>query len=129
VARTRLARAVRGLVEREQRFLDTVRSRPVLARPTSMLDQRADQVTGLRDRAARTLAHRLDRAGTELHHTLARLRGLSPAATLERGYAIVQRFDDGTVLRGPDQASVGDALRVRLAGGELAATVTDVSQP
>ena len=129
VARTRLARAVRGLVDREQRFLDTVRSRPVLARPTSMLDQRADQVTGLRDRAARTLGHRLERAGTELHHTLARLRALSPAATLERGYAIVQRFDDATVLRAPDEARIGDALRVRLAGGELAATVTDVSQP
>jgi len=33
------------------------------------------------------------------------------------------------VLRAPDEARIGDALRVRLAGGELAATVTDVSQP
>ena len=66
-----------------------------------MLDSRADQVATLRERADRTLRHRLDRAGTELHHTLARLRALSPAATLERGYAIVQRDDDGAVLRDP----------------------------
>jgi exodeoxyribonuclease VII large subunit len=89
-----------------------------------MLDTRADQVTTLRDRAGRTLRHRLDRAATELHHTLARLRALSPAATLERGYAIVQRADNGAVLRDPADAADGDAVRLRLAGGELAARVT-----
>ena len=55
---------------------------------------------------------------------MARLRALSPAATLQRGYAIVQR-PDGTVVRAPDQVTKGDPLRVRLAGGELAATVAE----
>jgi exodeoxyribonuclease VII large subunit len=71
------------------------------------------------------LAHRLDRADTDLGHTLARLRALSPAATLDRGYAIVQRRSDGTVLRSPADAQAGDSLRVRLSGGELSATVDD----
>jgi exodeoxyribonuclease VII large subunit len=125
-ARARLSRAVRGLVDREQHRLDALRSRPVLARPATMLDQRAEQVTALRARAARTLQHRLERAGSDLHHTLARLRALSPAATLERGYAIVQRSADGTVLRDPAQAAAGDALRIRLAAGDLTAVVQDV---
>jgi exodeoxyribonuclease VII large subunit len=123
-ARARLDRAVTNLLEREQQRLDAVRSRPVLANPATMLDTRADQVTTLRDRAGRTLRHRLDRAATELHHILARLRALSPAATLERGYAIVQRADNGAVLRDPADAADGDAVRLRLAGGELAARVT-----
>ncbi len=123
-ARARLERAVTHLVDREQQRLDALRSRPVLANPTTMLDTRADQVRTLRDRAERTLRHRIERAGTELHHTLARLRALSPAATLERGYAIVQRADNGAVLRDPADASDGDAVRLRLAGGELAARVT-----
>jgi len=123
VARARLNRAVTNRLEREQQRLDAIRTRPVLAQPTTMLDSRAEDVTGLRERADRTVRHRLDRAGTELHHTLARLRALSPAATLERGYAIVQRAEDGAVLRDPADTSVGDGLRVRLARGVLAAKV------
>ena len=123
VVRARLNRAVTNRLEREQQRLDAIRTRPVLAQPTTMLDSRAEQVIGLRERADRTVRHRLDRADTELHHTLARLRALSPAATLERGYAIVQRAADGAVLRDPADTSVGDDLRVRLARGELAAKV------
>jgi exodeoxyribonuclease VII large subunit len=70
------------------------------------------------------LGHRLDRAGAELSHTVARLRTLSPAATLQRGYAIVQRAD-GAVVRSPDEVAAKDALRIRLSEGELAATVDE----
>jgi exodeoxyribonuclease VII large subunit len=122
-ARARLDRAVRGLIEREQHRLDAVRSRPVLARPEVMVDTRAAEVRALRERAALCLTHGLDRGSDELSHTLARLRALSPAATLHRGYAIVQRSGDGAVLRDPGEVAPGDALRLRLAGGELAATV------
>jgi exodeoxyribonuclease VII large subunit len=123
-ARLRLNRAVTQRLDREQHLLDALRSRPVLAQPATMIDSRAEQLAALRDRTARTLGHRLDRAASDLHHTLARLRALSPRATLDRGYAIVQRVADGAILRDPAQAAVGDALRVRLAGGALAARVT-----
>ncbi|MFG1848874.1 exodeoxyribonuclease VII large subunit [Micromonospora sp. WMMD712] len=121
-ARQRVERAVRNLVDREAHRLDGLRSRPVLARPQVMVEQRAADVTALRQRAGRTLHHRLGAAQDELRHTLARLRALSPAATLERGYAIVQRAD-GHVVRSAGEVGSGDALRVRLAEGELAATV------
>ncbi|TML31584.1 MAG: exodeoxyribonuclease VII large subunit [Actinobacteria bacterium] len=121
-ARGRIGRAVAGLLDREQHRLDALRSRPVLARPEVLLDQRAAEVGALRDRAARCLRHRLEGGAAELGHTVARLRALSPGATLQRGYAIVQR-PDGAVVRRPDQVSPGDPVRLRLAGGELTATV------
>ncbi|MEV1332802.1 exodeoxyribonuclease VII large subunit [Micromonospora costi] len=121
-ARHRLERAVRNLVDREAHRLDGLRSRPVLARPQVMIEQRAGDLTALRQRAGRCLDHRLTAAEDELRHTLARLRALSPAATLERGYAIVQRAD-GHVVRAASEVGKGDPLRVRLADGELAATV------
>jgi exodeoxyribonuclease VII large subunit len=120
-ARSRLDRALRTLVDREQHGLDAVRSRPSLSRPETMVEVRATDVFALRDRATRCLAHRLDRAGAELEHTVARLRTLSPGATLDRGYAIVQR-SDGAVVRKPADVAAGDPLRIRLAGGELKAT-------
>jgi exodeoxyribonuclease VII large subunit len=126
-ARQRLGRVIGVLLDREQHRLDALRSRPVLARPETLVDERAADVEQLRGRSGRCLAHRLDRAAAELAHTLARLRALSPASTLRRGYAIVQRADDGTVLRDAAQVDAGDALRVRLATGELAATVSPAS--
>jgi exodeoxyribonuclease VII large subunit len=121
--RTRLDRAITNRLDREQQRLDALRSRPVLAQPTTMLDTHLTQVSALRDRASRNLGHRLDRSRNELQHTVARLRGLSPLATLERGYAIVQRHRDSAVLRDPAEVDIGDDLRVRLAEGELAARV------
>jgi exodeoxyribonuclease VII large subunit len=43
---------------------------------------------------------------------------LSPAATLERGYAVVQRAD-GALVRNPAEVADDERLRVRLAGGRL----------
>ncbi|PZM96453.1 MAG: exodeoxyribonuclease VII large subunit [Actinobacteria bacterium] len=122
LARHRLDRAIVGLLDRESHRLEALRSRPVLARPHLLIEQRAADVAALRDRADRCLAHRIAAATDDLRHTLARLRALSPAATLRRGYAIVQRAD-GHVLRAPDEVSPGDPLRVRLAEGELIARV------
>jgi exodeoxyribonuclease VII large subunit len=87
-----------------------------------MIEQRETDVTALRQRSTRCLGHRLERADGELAHTLARLRALSPAATLRRGYAIVHG-PDGAVVRSPTAVSTADRLRIRLADGELAAVV------
>lgn len=121
-ARRRLDRAVIALVDRESHRLESWRSRPVLARPEVLVEQRSAEVTALRDRGLRSLDQRLRRADDDLRHTLARLRALSPMATLERGYAIVQRAD-GHVVRAAGEVETGDVLRVRLADGELRAGV------
>ncbi len=123
-ARRRLDRAVITLIDREAQRIQAWRSRPSLARPVLLVDQRAADVAALRDRATRSLDQRLRRADDELRHTLARLRALSPAATLERGYAIVQR-GDGHVVRAADEVKIDDILRVRLAEGGLRVTVQE----
>ncbi|MET0425780.1 MAG: exodeoxyribonuclease VII large subunit [Actinoplanes sp.] len=123
-ARRRLDRGVRTLIDREQHRIESWRSRPSLARPELLVDQRAADVDALRDRAVRSLEHRLRRADDDLRHTVARLRALSPAATLQRGYAIVQR-EDGHVVRAATDVKIEDLLRVRLADGELRAAVRE----
>jgi exodeoxyribonuclease VII large subunit len=122
-SRERLHRAVGALVSHEQQRLEFLRSRPVLAEPAAgILAPRALEVRTLVERSRRSLEHHLERASDELVHTTARVRALSPAATLERGYAVVQRAD-GAVVRSPEEVAAGERLRLRLAAGELAATV------
>jgi exodeoxyribonuclease VII large subunit len=117
-------RAVLGAwLAREQHALDTVRARPVLADPGSGLDERAREVDALRDRARRTVHHQLDRAGNDLGHQLARVRGMSPLATLRRGYAVVQDAD-GHVVTSVGQTAPDEPLQVRVADGRIGVVVS-----
>ncbi|MBD5787000.1 exodeoxyribonuclease VII large subunit [Cellulosimicrobium terreum] len=122
-ARQRIRAAVRARLDHEQHGLDAVRSRPVLAAPTTMVDARERDV-GQQVRHARSLFDAaLLRAGGEVGRLAAQVRALSPASTLERGYAVVQRAD-GHVVRTPDDVAAGDPIHVRLAAGALDAAVT-----
>ncbi|GLF94431.1 exodeoxyribonuclease VII large subunit [Streptomyces yaizuensis] len=122
--RDRALRTVRSLLEREERGLAHTLARPVLERPHRMVEERESEIDALAARARRVLGHLLDRAESELSHTRARVVSLSPAATLERGYAVLQRADGG-VVRSPDEVAEGDGLRARVARGEFAVRVTE----
>jgi len=121
--RARARQVATGRVERERHALDALRSRPALAEPLTMVTAREEQVAALVHRVRRCIGHALDRAEDDLGHCLARVQALSPAATLQRGYAVVQRAD-GHVVRRPDEVAVDDEVSIRLAGGRLGATVT-----
>ncbi|MET9128239.1 exodeoxyribonuclease VII large subunit [Streptomyces antibioticus] len=116
--RGRARRCVEGFVEREERGLAHALARPVLQDPHRMIDERADQAASLADRSRRCLRHLLDRADSELTHTHARVVALSPAATLQRGYAVLQRAD-GHVVRDPAEVAADEVLRARVADGEF----------
>jgi exodeoxyribonuclease VII large subunit len=88
-----------------------------------LLRRHSDEVSGLRDRARRRLGSALDHAANDLGHTRARVLALSPAATLERGYAVVQRHD-GSVVRDPAALGAAEQLAVRVAGGRFDVTTS-----
>jgi exodeoxyribonuclease VII large subunit len=133
--RDRAHRALAGWVDREERLLAALRGRPVLAEPLRALDARAVEVERLRDAARACVERGLDRRAHDLDHVRARLASLGPAATLARGYAVVQRVpDDGgegplPVLRSVGEVAPGDRLRIRVADGAVPATVGDESKP
>ena len=127
VGRDRLRAALSGWVDREQAGLDALRARPALADPGSLLAARADEVVSLRDRARRTTLHRLDRATDEIAHQRARARALSPLATLQRGYAVLQSAE-GHVVTSVAGLSAGQAVSVRVADGRVHAQVTETEE-
>ena len=121
--RERGTRALRGWLDREAHGLAGLRSRPSLAAPTADLRRRSDEVAALLDRSRVTVTHRLDRASDELAHRLASVRALSPKATLDRGYAVLQR-EDGSAVRQVDQVGKGDLLHARVSDGRFDVEVT-----
>jgi exodeoxyribonuclease VII large subunit len=121
-ARSRVREAVQARLAAEQLGLDQLRSRPVLATPTSLVTAHGQHVDDLVQRSRRAVASRIEQAHTELTHTRARVRALSPQATLDRGYALVHA-EDGSVVRTPPAPR--SRLLVRVADGSFAATTEE----
>ncbi len=118
-ARSQMRTRLTNTVAHQVQILEQLRSRPVLSRPEQMIDSRAEEMTQWVARAADRLGSTIERAEARVSELRAHLRGLSPQATLERGYAIVH--SDAGVVRAPADAAPGSSLRIVLAGGQLAA--------
>ena len=124
-ARDRLRLAAAAGIRRQQEWLAAVRSRPVLAAPTASFTLRRNEVTALRARAERAVTVRLAHESSAVEHTLARVRAMSPKATLERGYAILVA-DDGRGVTSIAGVQQGDDVAAYLADGQLHLSVTGV---
>jgi len=118
--RRRSAHALRNWVHREERIIDQLRSRPVLAQPLAALDARAEEIERARAACRRDINRMISAEAERIGHLSARLQTLGPAATLARGYAVVTATD-GTVLRTTADAPAGTRLRVRVADGAITA--------
>lgn len=123
--RRRSAQAVRNWVVREERVLAQLRSRPVLADPMRALTERTEEVGRALAAVRRDILRLITVQSERVGHLSARLATLGPAATLARGYAVVQTVSTDRpahVLRSVQDAPAGTALRIRVADGAIAAT-------
>jgi exodeoxyribonuclease VII large subunit len=121
--RDRASRFMRNMIELESSKIANLAARPVLRDPAVMITSRLEIITSLRDRSIRSFQGRLAIAQEELQQVTARVRALSPQATLDRGYAVVQ-IADGSIARDSAALKDGEKLRIRLAQGETSAMVT-----
>jgi len=115
-ARTRLTQRVAHDIAQ----LGQLRSRPVLRSPESMLDARAHELWTLVSRGREVVRRRVDTASRTTAELRASLRALSPASTLERGYAIALA-DGGVIVRDAAQAPAGTSVVVTVARGSFGA--------
>lgn len=121
--RTRAAGALRGWLHRETHHLAALRSRPVLADPLREIHQRQSDIATLRRESGRNLKQYLNTHTTALDHLRKHLTALGPAATLARGYAVVQRVQGPQrhVVRSVSDSPPGSQLRIRVTDGAITA--------
>ncbi len=116
-------RALGQGVERAAHRLDRCTGRLAVLHPARRLGDCSARLQAPNWR--RPMWEALARSDGRLTAELRHLRALSPARTLERGYAVV-RGADGSVVRRASSVRPGDQIDVRLAAGHLAAAVTSV---
>ena len=114
--RDRATAALLGRADERRAFIDA--EQRALARLAPDIGAARQRTADLLDRGARALDDRMERRRTLLAATHDALRTLSPAATLERGYAVA-RGADGRILRDASAARTGDPLQVILARGTV----------
>ena len=124
-ARSRMAAALRGWVERERRGLDNIRSRPVMADPMNPIRVRREEVERTRATMRREIEVMVERETRHVESLRARVSALGPSATLARGYSIVQVVPkDGSgpeVVTSYEQSPPGAQLRIRVGDGSITA--------
>ena len=122
-ARTRTHAAVAARLQREAQIISSLRSRPVLASPAAIVDREAERLSHGISLLRTTWDRRLTAAAAVVERLRAQAVALSPAHTLERGYAVV-RDQKKQVVTHAEALGVGDPFEVLLAHGRIGATVT-----
>src|SRR6184192_41931 len=89
------------------------------ASPQNMLDRRRQQLDDTTALLQTRLQHILSLRSERLQGMALRLHSLSPLLTIARGYAIVRRDTDGTILTSIQQAQSGDTLTIQVTDGHV----------
>ena len=119
----RLRRALRAGAERRRGLIATLEARLLRHHPQARLQAAQLRWHGLDQRLQAVLAVNLERGKRRSGELAQRLNSVSPLATLARGYAIVNRADDGTLVRSVEQVKPGDRIETRLADGSFTSRV------
>jgi exodeoxyribonuclease VII large subunit len=126
-ARARIGSRATNLLLTEIDRLEQLRTRPVLASSSWLIDSRAEELSRYVARGSELVTLQLDRATARIGELAGHLRALSPQRTLDRGYAIAQ-LPSGAALRAAKDAPAGTRLLLTVADGRLT-TIADDAEP
>jgi exodeoxyribonuclease VII large subunit len=121
--RSRIAVRMSSILSTEAHRLEGLRSRPALARPEWIIDERAEELTRFVSRGVDLAERAVERQERLVGESRSRLRALSPERTLARGYSITQTAD-GSIVRAAADAPDGATLRITTVGGAIGAVST-----
>ena len=119
--RERSDRKINDLVILEMTKIVNLIQRPVMKDPLIMVTSRQEIISGFISRSFMSMNSKLLRAFDEVTHIAARVRTLSPQATLDRGYSVVQK-SDGVIVKDPAALASGEKIQLRMAKGVALAT-------
>jgi exodeoxyribonuclease VII large subunit len=117
----RMKSIISNYVSNQATLINQIRQHPLLKDPHAYLDQRADDLIRALGELRDEMDSKLDKQTTDLTNKKSLLRSLSPQSTLDRGYAVV-RDESGQVITDPAKVTAGQALKLRVAKGDLEAT-------
>ena len=123
--KARLASATLSLLAEQKAALSSLTAQLRYLSPTRLIQSERQRVDELSRRAFMSIAYRVNLQKNHLAGTQKRLEALSPLAVLARGYAVVTRKDNGSVISRIAQAKPNQQIRVRVVDGQFDAEVSE----
>jgi exodeoxyribonuclease VII large subunit len=121
----RLANATHLMLRHRAAHLAHLTTRLHNRTPLLQLQQLAARHSELNNRLRRAITLRLERSAQHLARIAGHMNAVSPLATLARGYAIVEHFPDGGVVRRYSDVTTGERISARLGHGRLICRVEE----
>ena len=116
----RANRFIQNRIDFESSKIKGFMDRQIMREPQLIVSSRLEVIKNLGARSYRGMSGALAIAAEEISGLRTQVRTLSPQATLDRGYSVIQK-SDGSVLRKASDVKAGEKLRLRLAQGEVGA--------
>jgi exodeoxyribonuclease VII large subunit len=107
-----------GFITNQLAMLQQIISRPILANPYTFIEIHESEITQLTEQMHLQIENLLSREAMQIGHLKKQVQSLSPQSTLDRGYAVLRDLD-GHVISDSKKVKSGQALKVRLAKGEI----------
>ena len=118
-----LFRHARELVSSKRALLSSFTSQLRYLSPVRLILSERQRVDEYARRVLASLVHRVKLQRKQLEGDQKRLVALSPLGVLGRGYAVVTRKDDGSVVSRVAEVNPDEAIQVRVADGQFEAEV------
>ena len=93
------------------------------ASPLRLIDDRHQQLDDMMERLQSHMQHQLSLQRERLRGITLQLHSLSPLLTIARGYAVVYRDSDGTLVSSTQQVSEDEMLTIQVQDGHIPVTV------
>jgi exodeoxyribonuclease VII large subunit len=114
---SRLAAGTLNLIMEQKSALSSLSAQLRYVSPERRIQSGRQRVDELTRRARSSLFHQVQLQSTHIQGMQRRLQALNPMAVLRRGYAVVTRNDNGSVVSRVEQAS--EEMKVRVSDGEF----------
>jgi len=122
----RLINAQKTVLRHNQNILATMQARLEQYSPLIRLSHHNQMTILLVKRLHRAMQHIYNNRQQQLAATARALEAVSPLATLGRGYAIVKKLPDKTIVRKASEVEIGTHIEAQLDQGKIICTVEEL---
>ena len=119
-----MATALTRQIKAHRQHLSVLGKSPALRSPTGYLEQKQQQLEGLKNRLTAAQNQNIARNTQRYVALTAKLDAMSPLKVLTRGYSMAQN-ERGEVIRSVSQVEPGERIGIKFSDGKIFATVMD----
>ncbi len=123
-----LVGSIRSIISRKQAELDLILRSQAFRYPERMLQGKCQSLDMITEHLVRSFDAKVAACENRLAKASASLQTLSPLSILARGYGVVRRVSDASVIKTASSVSAGDSIEVLLSDGRLVAEIKDIKE-